>query len=117
MPEIRIRREHTLGLAKARKIALQWAEDAEQRFSMECSVSEGAKGDTVQFKRTGVHGELMVAADHFDLVAQLGFLFSAFRGRIEKEIEEHLDELLEANRKPAPKKKAPPKAAAKTAKK
>ena len=32
MPDIRIHREHKLGLAKARKLAWQWAEGAEQKF-------------------------------------------------------------------------------------
>ena len=32
MPDIRIHREHQLGLAKARKIAWQWAEDVEKKF-------------------------------------------------------------------------------------
>src|SRR4051794_25755245 len=34
MPDIKIHRDHQLGLAKARKVALQWAEDAEKKFDM-----------------------------------------------------------------------------------
>lgn len=94
MAEIRIRRDHTLGLAKARRIAGKWAEKAEQKFGMECTVIEGELSDTVQFKRSGVSGELIVAPDHFDLVAKLGFLLGAFSATIEKEIEGNLDELL-----------------------
>ena len=51
MPDIRIRREHSLGLAKARKIAWKWAEEVEQKFYMECSVLEGEFSDTVSFTR------------------------------------------------------------------
>ena len=65
MPDIRIRREHALGLAKARKIAWAWAEEVEQKFDMECSVLEGETSDTVEFTRTGVSGRLIVAGDHF----------------------------------------------------
>ena len=80
MPDIRIHREHALGLAQARKIAWQWAEEVEEQFGMECSVLEGESSDTVEFKRSGVNGELIVAADHFDLHARLGFLLGAFCG-------------------------------------
>jgi hypothetical protein len=41
-----------------------------------------------------VHGQLIVAADHFDLEAKLGFLLGAFRKVIEGEIEKELDTLL-----------------------
>jgi putative polyhydroxyalkanoate system protein len=94
VPDIRIHREHSLGLAKARKVALQWAEDAEARFAMECTILEGETSDTVEFTRAGVKGELIVAADHFDLQAKLGFLLGVFSKKIESEIETNLDALL-----------------------
>jgi len=94
MAEINIHREHRLGLAKARKVAWAWAEEVEHRFQMECTVVEGKTGDTVEFTRSGVNGRLIVAADHFDLQAQLGFLLGAFSKTIEREIEQNLDKLL-----------------------
>jgi putative polyhydroxyalkanoate system protein len=94
MPDIKIRREHSLGLPKARKVAWQWAEEVEKKFDMECTVVEGEYSDTVQFKRTGVAGRLIVAADHFDLDARLGFLLGAFARTIQSEIEKNLDTLL-----------------------
>jgi putative polyhydroxyalkanoate system protein len=106
MPDIKIHREHSLGLAKARKIAWQWAEEVENKFDMECTVIEGEFSDTVQFTRTGVNGQLVVAADHFDLDAKLGFLLGAFRKTIEGEIQKNLDALLARNSKPAAKKTA-----------
>ncbi len=96
MADIRIHRDHSLGLAKARKVAWDWAELAEAKFDMECSVLEGETSDTVSFTRSGVKGELIVAADHFDLQAKLGFLLGAFSKTIESEIEKNLDELLGA---------------------
>lgn len=94
MPDIHIHREHQLGLAKARKIAWQWAEEAENKFDMTCTVIEGEYSDTVEFTRTGVSGRLIVAADHFDLDAKLGFLLGAFSKTIEHEITKNLDALL-----------------------
>ena len=99
MAEVRIRRSHRLGLAKARKVAWQWTEDVEERFGMDCIVIEGKDGDIVEFTRPGVSGRLQVTADRFDLEAQLGFLLGAFSTRIEAEIEERLDALLAANAK------------------
>jgi putative polyhydroxyalkanoate system protein len=94
MPDLRIHREHDLGLAKARKVALKWAEEAESKFDMECTIVEGDFSDTVEFTRSGVSGQLIVAADHFDLEAKLGFLLGAFAKTIEREIGKTLDELL-----------------------
>jgi putative polyhydroxyalkanoate system protein len=92
--EIRIHREHKLGLPKARKVAWKWAEEVEQKFDMQCTVLEGEFSDTVEFTRSGVKGTLVVAADHFDLKAKLGFLLGAFSRTIETEIEKNLDKLL-----------------------
>ena len=109
MPDIRIHREHKLGLAKARKVAWAWAEDVEKKFDMACTVIEGETSDTVEFTRAGVNGRLIVAADHFDLDAKLGFLLGAFAKTIEGEIEKNLDALLgkaaAASKKAAAKKK------------
>ena len=103
MPDIKIHREHGLGLAKARKVAWQWAEEVEKKFDMECTVLEGETSDTVEFTRSGVSGRLIVAADHFDLDAKLGFLLGAFSRTIEGEIEKNLDALLAASGKAAAK--------------
>ena len=98
MADIHIQRSHALGLAKARKIALQWAEEVEKNFSMECTLLEGEHSDTVEFTRAGVKGELLVEADRFTLDARLGFLLGAFSKTIESEIEKNLDALLAKSR-------------------
>ena len=56
-----------------------------------------------------MNGRLIVAADHFDLDAKLGFLLGAFSKTIEGEIEKNLDDLLAKSAKPAAKKTAPKK--------
>ena len=107
MADIHIHRAHRLGLAKARKTAWQWAEAAEEKFGMECTVIEGEDSDIVEFKRAGVDGQLLVSADSFDLSARLGLLIGVFRGRIESEIEENLDSLLAATTKKSKARKKP----------
>lgn len=106
MADIDIHRKHALGLPKARKIAWQWAEEVEKKFDMECTVTQGETSDTVHFTRSGVNGQLIVAPDHFDLQAKLGFLLGAFSKTIESEILKNLDALLAQSAKPVAKKAA-----------
>ncbi|MFZ2121896.1 MAG: polyhydroxyalkanoic acid system family protein [Rhodoferax sp.] len=94
MAELSIVREHALGLAKARKIAFQWAEQAEQEFAMQCNYVQGKHEDEIDFVRSGVKGRLTVTETHFTLHAQLGFLLGALKGTIEAEIVKNLDALL-----------------------
>jgi putative polyhydroxyalkanoate system protein len=104
MTDIHIERRHHFGLARARALARQWADEAEKKFEMECSIGEGDAADTVQFKRSGVAGTVRVEADRFTLDATLGFLLGAFSKTITAEIEKNLDALLAS---------APPAAAVK----
>ena len=101
MSHIHIHREHHLGLAKARKIAFQWAEQAEQEFGMTCTYEEGDHEDEVGFTRSGVAGTLRVSKVAFELDAKLGFLLGTFRNKIESEIVKNLDELLAKPKSPA----------------
>jgi putative polyhydroxyalkanoate system protein len=96
LSEIHIHRAHGLGLAQARRIAERWTDEARERLGLDCSVIRGEYSDTVEFGRSGVQGRLVVAADHFDLQARLGFLLGAFSQRIAREIEGNLDRLLGA---------------------
>jgi putative polyhydroxyalkanoate system protein len=114
MADIHIHRKHTLGLAKARDIAFNWAEDVESKLDMACTYEEGKTEDCVSFKRSGVNGTLVVTKDGFELKAKLGFLIGAFKDKIEAEISKNLDALLS---KPVSKSDAKPatKAAAKKA--
>jgi putative polyhydroxyalkanoate system protein len=94
MPHIRVHRDHTLGLARARKVAWKWAEHVEKKYEMECSVLEGETSDTVQFQRSGVSGTMVVTGDHFEIEAKLGLLMSAFSNQIQGEVARQLDEAL-----------------------
>ena len=80
--------------AAARKIASHWVEQAREEFNLACTYEEGPTSDLVRFSRSGVTGTLTVTPDRFKLNAQLGFLFSAFKGKIESEVEKNLDALI-----------------------
>ena len=92
MPDINVRRDHTLGFARARKVAFKWAEHVEKQYEMECTILEGETSDTVQFKRSGVSGTMIVTGDHFALDAKL--LMGAFARQIEAEVCKQLDTAL-----------------------
>lgn len=94
MADLHILREHQLGLPKARKLALRWAEQAETEFGLQCTYAEGQQEDEVGFSRSGVAGTLVVSHDRFELNAKLGFLLGTFKDRIEREIVSNLDALL-----------------------
>ena len=113
MADLHIVRKHTLGLAKARKIAFDWAEQVERDFAMECTYEEGRSADLVRFTRSGMDGELQVTKDRFELDARLGFLLGAFKGRIEAEIVKMLDTLMP--QEPVAPTQAAPKPAARKA--
>ena len=94
MSDLHIQRDHHLGLPRAREVARAWALKAEEKFDMECTYEEGDTQDTLSFTRAGVAGTLLVDAQQFDMTAKLGFLFTAFKDRIEAEIGGQLDALL-----------------------
>jgi putative polyhydroxyalkanoate system protein len=94
MPDIHLRRDHTLGLEAARALARTWTDQAREKFAMDCDCEAGDDADRVRFSRAGVSGTLHVAADHFQLDARLGFLLGAYKDRIEQEVGRNLDALL-----------------------
>lgn len=94
MATILIERDHQLGLEQARLTAAQWVRDAEEKFDLRCTYDKGEQLDTVSFARSGLSGTLDVSGTSFRMQAQLGFLLSAFKDRIESEIQKNLDELI-----------------------
>jgi putative polyhydroxyalkanoate system protein len=110
MAEIHIRRQHDLGIVRARKTAMEWAEWVERDFQMTCEVTEGPESDRVTFTRSGISGTLLVGPDIFELNAKLGFLLGAFSRTIESEIVKTLDKMLAtANANKVAAKSAPPR--------
>ena len=97
MANIHIERAHALGLPEARRIALQWAEKAKTDFSMDWTCDQGTAGDLLSFNRSGVSGTLALTKSSFQIDAQLGFLASMFKDRIEAGIIKNLDALIVEN--------------------
>lgn len=94
MSDLKVHREHQLGLEKARKVAQDWASYAEKKLDMACTMHRGASEDVIDFTRSGVKGTLRVSGERFDLDAKLGLLLKAFAGKIEAETVKMLDDAL-----------------------
>ena len=91
MADLHIVREHTLGMAAARQLALDWAEEMETEFRMRCTYQEGPQQDIVTFEGTGAKGTLQVNAASFELDVKLGFMLGNFKDKIEAVIRKKLD--------------------------
>ncbi|MFB2579399.1 MULTISPECIES: polyhydroxyalkanoic acid system family protein [unclassified Acinetobacter] len=61
---------------------------------MQCEVDRQADKMTVQFKRAGVDGILVVDSRVFDMKTKLVFLFKSFLPLIEKTVQGNLDKAL-----------------------
>jgi putative polyhydroxyalkanoate system protein len=92
--DIHMQREHTLGLLNARKLVGEWIEQAETRLGMSCSYQQGESSDEISFQRPGVTGTVQITEDRFVLDAELGFLLSAFKDKIESEVARRMDKML-----------------------
>jgi putative polyhydroxyalkanoate system protein len=88
MADIEVQRDHALGLKKAKAAAQKVADEMAENFDME---SEW-EGNTLYFSRSGVTGELIVTKNSVQMNAKLGFLLSAFKPKIEAQIEKNFEE-------------------------
>lgn len=87
MASIDICHPHSRSLADARKAVTRVAEKIQQRFDVACAWN----GDTLEFERPGVNGEIQLLAKEVRVRVNLGFLLMALRGPIESEIHRHLE--------------------------
>jgi putative polyhydroxyalkanoate system protein len=87
MADISLQRKHKLGLKKAKEAAQKVADDLAESFDMESEWD----GNTLNFERSGVNGQMVVTKDGIVVDAKLGFLLSAFKPKIEEHINQNFD--------------------------
>lgn len=92
MSTIRVSRKHSLTKEEARAEAQALAEDLGRQFNVDYEW----KGDRLEFKRSGVKGHLQVEDSRVDVELTLGLLARPFKGRIEQELNTHLNRLVKA---------------------
>lgn len=90
MARITVERSHSLGKDGARAKADKLAQKLQEQYGLEPSWS----GDTLNLKRSGVKGTVLVADDSLRIDVELGLLMSAMSGTIKSEIEKALDKAL-----------------------
>ena len=90
MASISIAKKHRLTHRKAKDVAEKIARDLNQRYDLQYAWD----GDNIDFRRPGLTGRMQVAKDQIALDVSLGFLLSALKPTIEKEINAQLDRLL-----------------------
>ena len=88
MVTIDIRHAHSVPHTKARKAIEDTAKKLGERFGVDWRW----EGDTLHFKRSGVDGQIALKPKELHVTAQLGLLYGAMRGTIEKELRRILDE-------------------------
>ena len=88
MPSIDITRAHSRPLAEAKQLVQRVADHIASKFDVACAWD----GNTLNFKRSGVDGQIRVSAKQVHVTAELGFLLMAIRGSVEREIHRYLDE-------------------------
>lgn len=96
MAEIHILRTHALGRDAALRLACDWQAQAERDWGLRCTAREDEAQHRIAFERPGLQGHLLASAETFELRLTLGFLLSAYRSRIEAELQRQLDERLAA---------------------
>src|SRR5262245_59150655 len=85
---ISIRRQHRLGLAKARRLA----ENITERLQKEYGGSYAWSGNDLQFRRTGVSGSVAVTKEDVRIRVEVGLLLRPLQRVIEREIQTFCDE-------------------------
>ncbi|MFO2463145.1 polyhydroxyalkanoic acid system family protein [Pseudomonas sp. 15FMM2] len=90
MARITVERAHSLGKEGARAKAGELAHKLQEQYGLEPSWS----GDTLNLKRSGVKGTVLVADDSLRIDVDLGLLMSTMSGTIKSEIEKALDKTL-----------------------
>ena len=90
MAVIKVERQHELGAAKARtaveKVAKKLQKDLDAEYHWE--------GSTLQFSRSGAKGHIDVGEEDVRIEIKLGMLLSPLKGKIEKTIEQEIDQHL-----------------------
>jgi putative polyhydroxyalkanoate system protein len=87
MSKIHLQRAHALGTDGAREAVQRVADEMNGKYGLECQWN----GDLLSFSRSGVSGTLEVREHEIVLDAELGVLLSAFKPRIEEQLQKNFD--------------------------
>ena len=90
MTRIHLQRAHGLGLDRVRQAVQKAAEEMADSHQVESRW----EGDVLRFSRAGLTGSLALGESEVVLDAELGMLLSAFKPKIEEQIQKNFDHYL-----------------------
>jgi len=90
MANIKVEREHQLGADAARDTVEKLA----QKLKQDLDADYHWEGSTLKFSRTGASGQIDVTDDRVSVDVKLGMLLGPLKGKIQKTIEDEIDQYL-----------------------
>ena len=90
MPEIQVKRKHTLPQEQARQSVQAVADKLKGELGAQCRW----EGNSLLFECPGAEGRIDVQPNEVGVSVKLSWLLSAAKGKIERSIESYLDEYL-----------------------
>lgn len=92
MAVIKMKREHHLGVKKARSTVTRLA----RKLKKDLDAEYHWEGSTLQFSRKGATGHIDVSEGELDIEIKLGLMLAPLKGKIEKTINDEIDQHLTA---------------------
>jgi putative polyhydroxyalkanoate system protein len=90
MSQIRLRRKHKLGQQQARKTAEKLA----KKLASEYKAKYRWIDDRLEFKSSGVSGQLNIKEDEVEVRMELGMMMRPLKSKIEQRLRAELDGIL-----------------------
>lgn len=90
MANIHLKQAHNKSEPELRKIAEELAEKLAREFKLKSKWN----GNTLDFKRSGLHGSLILNETEVSISLKLGIMMSTFSSRIKKELAQALKDTL-----------------------
>jgi putative polyhydroxyalkanoate system protein len=90
MANIHLKQTHNKSEPELRKIAEELADKLSSKFQLKSKWN----GNTLDFKRSGLHGSLILSETEVSISLKLGIMMSTFASTIKKELAQSLKETL-----------------------
>ncbi len=90
MANIHLKQTHNKSEPELRKIADELADKLSSKFQL----TSKWNGNTLDFKRSGLHGSLILSETEVSISLKLGIMMSTFASTIKKELAQSLKETL-----------------------
>jgi putative polyhydroxyalkanoate system protein len=87
MTTMSIAKKHRLSHKQAKAAAQKVADDLKERFDLQYTW----RGDSIEFARPGLAGEMRVGRTEVRLDCELGFVLSLLKSKLESEIHKEFD--------------------------